>query len=246
MPRNRIIKVEFWADAKVGKLTPTARLLYIGMWNFSDDYGTVPANAKKFNADIFEFDDFSKEDIESMLQEIESQGMIQKFEADEKEYYYITHFLDHQKISKKSERVYPLPPDSILKKCSENVTVTLQKRYDNVPKENSNGNEKEKKNDNGLADEPPSIEFSFEAFKQQYPTAKDGNKPGMTRAQKIYSQSVNGKRSEIFKALENYAKSEQAENGIVMSAEKFLLTDWNDWFDIKSNGTAKKKPLEFA
>jgi hypothetical protein len=80
------------------------------------------------------------------------------------------------------------------------------------------------------------LDFSFEAFKQQYPTAKDGNKPGMTRAQKIYSQSVNGKRTEIFKALENYANSEQAENGIVMSAEKFLLTDWNDWLNLKPNG----------
>ena len=41
MPRIRTIKPEFWTDSKIVALTPHARLLFIGMWNFADDHGCV-------------------------------------------------------------------------------------------------------------------------------------------------------------------------------------------------------------
>jgi len=54
MARNRIIKPEFWADAKVGRLSFGARLLYIAMWNFADDYGIISASPRVFAETFFE------------------------------------------------------------------------------------------------------------------------------------------------------------------------------------------------
>ena len=148
MPRNRMIKVEFWSDAKVNRLGFGARLLYMGMWNFSDDYGTIEASPLKLHGNIFDMDkSVQTKDVESFLSEIEKQGMIKRFTADEKEYYYIVHFLDHQKISKKSERTYPAPPKAIAKECSENVTGMLQVHPRNVPKDKGNDKDKSKGKD---------------------------------------------------------------------------------------------------
>jgi len=91
-----------------------------------------------------------------------------------------------------------------------------------------------------LADETPMLDFSFEVFKSKYPTASSGNKPGMSRAKLIYSESINGNRSRIFKALENYAKSEQAQGGFVVSADKFLKTDWKDWENVEPTEKNKR------
>jgi hypothetical protein len=36
-----MIKPEFWSDEKLAALSLQARLIYIGLWNLSDDYGVV-------------------------------------------------------------------------------------------------------------------------------------------------------------------------------------------------------------
>ena len=41
MARIRSIKPKFWDDIKLGRLSRAARLLYIGLWSFSDDIGVV-------------------------------------------------------------------------------------------------------------------------------------------------------------------------------------------------------------
>jgi hypothetical protein len=39
MARIRTIKPEFWTDDKIINLPYVARLLFIGLWNFADDFG---------------------------------------------------------------------------------------------------------------------------------------------------------------------------------------------------------------
>jgi len=36
-----MIKTEFWDDEKLATISRDARLTYIALWNFSDDYGVV-------------------------------------------------------------------------------------------------------------------------------------------------------------------------------------------------------------
>lgn len=132
-------------------------------------------------------------------------------------------------------------------KCERNREIAKQRwnkrtdanGYERTPSDADNDLDPDLVNEND--NEKESLEFSFEAFKSKYPTASSGNKPGMSRALKVFSESVNGKRTRIFKALENYANSDQAKKGFVMDAEKFLKTDWNEWEHLESGGNGKPK-----
>ena len=42
MARIRTIKPEFWASEQVMDCKPVTRLLFIGLWNFVDDFGRAP------------------------------------------------------------------------------------------------------------------------------------------------------------------------------------------------------------
>ena len=53
MARIRTIKPDFWSDEKIVELTPWARLLFIGLWNFSDDDGRMPFSPKKIKMLVF-------------------------------------------------------------------------------------------------------------------------------------------------------------------------------------------------
>ena len=50
--RNRMIKKEFWTDDKILDLDPVARLLFIGIWNFSDDEGILKNNGKVLKQEV--------------------------------------------------------------------------------------------------------------------------------------------------------------------------------------------------
>ena len=57
MARIRTIKPEFWTSDQVVECSFAARLLFIGMWNFCDDYGVHPASLRKLKMEIFPGDD---------------------------------------------------------------------------------------------------------------------------------------------------------------------------------------------
>lgn len=113
MARNRMIRPEFWEDDKIGECSPTARLLFIAMWNFADDEGYLEYRPKWLKAKCFPYDNIM---IEPLIQElldkerIEIHGNI----------IWIKNFLKHQKIEK------PKPSDLSQKfKDSPNVPRIL-------------------------------------------------------------------------------------------------------------------------
>lgn len=139
MARNRIIKPEYWADARIGKLSFGARLLYIAMWNFSDDYGVISASPRRLLGEAFENDEsVTIDNVNAWLTEIENQERIKKFVANDKEWYKIVHFADHQKVSHKSTRVNPQP--------SGDSPATLRQVTGSNDNVNGNGNVNEKEN----------------------------------------------------------------------------------------------------
>jgi len=97
MARIRTIKPDFWTDGNMVSLSPFARLLYIGMWNFTlCDHGHVADDAMKLKLQILPMDNV---DIEALLAEIMQQGRVTRVVAgDGRTYLLIKRFEDHQKI----------------------------------------------------------------------------------------------------------------------------------------------------
>lgn len=100
MARIRSVKPEFWASEQVMECSPMARLMFIGLWNFCDDAGNHVASAKTIKAEIFPGDDISSVDVQRMLDELSSNGLIAFYTNDSKAYLHVTGWKKHQKIDR--------------------------------------------------------------------------------------------------------------------------------------------------
>lgn len=110
MARIRTIKPEFWTSHQVAECSPTARLLFIGMWNFCDDSGIHPGNEVRLKMEVFPADNFSRNEIIAMLNELEKAKLIEVYNVEEQEYWRVTGW-KHQKIDKPNYK-FPLPDGS--------------------------------------------------------------------------------------------------------------------------------------
>ena len=108
MPRIRTIKPDFWSDEKIVELTPLARLLFIGLWNFSDDFGNSEASRAQVKMRIFPADTI---DVEPLIEELKTFELISEYAVERKNYFNIRNFTKHQFINRPSKtKAYPPPP----------------------------------------------------------------------------------------------------------------------------------------
>lgn len=111
MARIRTIKPEFWTSEQIMECSPLARLLFIGLWNFCDDRGVHPVAYKTLKAEVFPADDILSSDVERMVSELVSIGLLVVFEAEGRKWWYVTGWR-HQLINRPSKSRYPEPPRS--------------------------------------------------------------------------------------------------------------------------------------
>ena len=109
MARIRTIKPEFWTDEKIVELSPFARLLFIGLWNFADDEGRLVYSPKRLKLQIFPADDL---DISELFGEIRGKLLAVAYEVENVEYLQVIGFSKHQKIDKRTASKLPPPPNS--------------------------------------------------------------------------------------------------------------------------------------
>ena len=102
MSRIRTIKPEFWTSSQVAECSPTARLLFVGMWTFADDAGNQRADLKRLKMEVFPGDAFDNEQMRTLVAELLSQELIVEYEAEGGVFWHITGFRSHQKIDKPS------------------------------------------------------------------------------------------------------------------------------------------------
>lgn len=97
MARIRTIKPEFWTDGAIVQMSPWARLLFIGSWNFTlCDHGHVDDDPLRLKMQVFPNDVV---DIESLLEELLSSGRLARIvDSEGRSYLHIRRFEDHQKI----------------------------------------------------------------------------------------------------------------------------------------------------
>src|SRR5687768_9289775 len=109
MARIRTVKPEFWTDEKIVSLSPLARLLFIGMWNFVDDEGRAEYSPRRMKMQILPSD---SADISELLGEIRREKLITVYVVDDKEYFEVRGFSKHQKVDKRSPSKLPPPTSS--------------------------------------------------------------------------------------------------------------------------------------
>lgn len=107
MARIRTIKPEFWTDEKVVGISAFARLVFIGLWNFVDDYGRAPYSPVRIKMQILPADHV---DFPQLLAEISGADLITIYDVDGKQFFQVNGFEKHQKIDKRAKSKCPDPP----------------------------------------------------------------------------------------------------------------------------------------
>lgn len=129
MARKRMINPDFWVDERIGALSRDARLLFIGMWNFADDEGRMPASPARLKAEVFPYDeDLTPHEVGNLLNELASVGLIKCYVVDGRQLLWIPNFLKHQKINHPTTST--LPP---YQEDSGSATVVLQESSGSTP-----------------------------------------------------------------------------------------------------------------
>lgn len=75
MPKIRGVKPDLWTDENFVELSPYARLLWIGLWNFACDNGHLQDKSKQIKMRILPTDDVN---CAELLREIEAQNLIER------------------------------------------------------------------------------------------------------------------------------------------------------------------------
>ena len=130
MPRRRIIDPQFWNDALIGRLPFEVRLLYIGIWNFSDDAGILPVDPAWLRASIFPHDDLTPARMRAMLGKLEAKGRLLRYSVNGRDYYLVGRFHDHQTIEKPTHSRLPRPPIASLALVSDRSRRNVIARTD--------------------------------------------------------------------------------------------------------------------
>jgi len=150
MARIRSIKPEFWTSEQIVECSTSARLLFIGLWNFADDGGVHPASPRRLKMEVFPGDDFSLEEVSGWVSELLDAGLLVEYEAESALFWAVTGW-KHQKIDRPSPR-YPTPPEELL--CSAKTRRPLGEDSSTAhPRKGREGKGRESKPPNPLKPE---------------------------------------------------------------------------------------------
>ncbi len=110
MARIRTIKPEFWSSEQVVECSRDARLLFVGLWNFSDDAGRHRASTKRLKMEVFPGDNLDDSEIRGWIDELLQVGLLWTYTVAEQEFWQVTGWR-HQRVDRPTYR-HPPPADS--------------------------------------------------------------------------------------------------------------------------------------
>ena len=90
--------------------SPTARLLFIGLWSFCDDGGVHPASIKRLKMEVFPADAIDDDAMGKLIGELVRADLVREFNANGERFWHVTGWNRHQRIDKPTIR-HPRPPD---------------------------------------------------------------------------------------------------------------------------------------
>lgn len=99
-----------WANDRFGEMPMMARLLLLGIINHADDQGRMKAKPMYLRTEIFRYDtDVTNEQVVECLKRIETNGTIQLYEVDGKEYLQLNNWWDYQSLQFAAPSNMPRP-----------------------------------------------------------------------------------------------------------------------------------------
>lgn len=105
MPRIRSVHPGLWTDVAFVELSMPARLLAIGLWTESDDYGVFKWSPRQIKMRIFPADNV---EIETLLSECIAQHIIIRLERDGIAYGVVRNFRKFQRPNRPSKPIIPI------------------------------------------------------------------------------------------------------------------------------------------
>ncbi len=117
MARNRMIKPSFWSSRTLMRVSRDARLLFIGLWNFADDYGILENSNRRILGDVFPYDEKVLEvEIKKWKGELLKENLIVEIQFNGHSYLYIRSWNEHQKVAHPAKGFLPsdVTPESLM------------------------------------------------------------------------------------------------------------------------------------
>ena len=105
MARARSIKPGFFRNADLVELPFEARLLFIGLWTLADREGRMEDRPKQIKMEIFPADNV---DCDALIAQLESIGVVIRYEHGGKRYLHVVNFCKHQNPHR-DERASAIP-----------------------------------------------------------------------------------------------------------------------------------------
>ena len=213
MARIRTIKPEFWTDDRISECSLSARLLFIGTWNFCDDEGNLQNSPKQIKRWIFPDDNL---DIRPLIVELIAHGLLIEYSVNEEKYLHIRGFKKHQLINRPSKPQHPLFDESLITHgiLSEDSVTT----HHGMERKGKEGKGVSSPDGDGcvvttisdIPDTKPKVdrtnarEVEFEMFWRAYP-----KKVGKGAAERAFAKVPSGMMKQMLAAIELQKRSEQ-------------------------------------
>jgi len=124
MSRIRTVKPEFWTDEKINSIDRDAALMFIGIWNHSDDNGIHPAKPKEVQWQVFPGGRASLKSVEKWIGQLLKVQLIIQYAIKGKEYWIVPNWHKHQRIDKPHYK-YPAPNGVVNARFEENSETIL-------------------------------------------------------------------------------------------------------------------------
>ncbi|MBM3621839.1 MAG: hypothetical protein FJX20_14240 [Alphaproteobacteria bacterium] len=110
MARDRILPSDLWTWEAVVDCAAMTRLLFIGLWNFADDFGIQPLRPRTIRMQVFPGDTIENDSVRAMIDELVARGLVRIYEAEGREYLEIVDWSQFQRVGKRAKRRYPAFP----------------------------------------------------------------------------------------------------------------------------------------
>ncbi len=126
----RSVRPEFFTDAKMARLSHSARLLYIGLWCLADDDGRGRLLPKHIEGELFPYE---KIDFLGLWHELESIRRVRTYQTDGEQYFVIPKFTEYQKPNRKYDSKLPEPPGEDNGTLFDSETAGATQRVEPAP-----------------------------------------------------------------------------------------------------------------